>query len=639
MSINVNLQSPHASSIAYRPDIDGLRAIAVTAVVFNHVDLGCSGGYVGVDVFFVISGYLITSLILRDLDTGKFRAVEFWERRVRRIIPALFVSVLGVFAAAWMLYLPWDFARLGPAMMSQSVAASNIVHWSISGYFAPDAETLPLLHTWSLAVEEQFYLLLPVTLWLLHKWQKSWIKPMLIVGLLASFGVCVWMTKRSPSASFYLLPTRSWELLMGSLLAHGLSRKIVEVRWLREVLSLCGAAAIGWSIFRFDSTTPFPGTAALLPTLGTLAVIWSNEEAQTLVGRVLAWPPMVFIGKISYSLYLIHWPLIVFTRYRLMRELTTPEKGFVIAAAFIMATLSWAIVETPLRQKKLLGDRKPLFAVSAVALVLVTALGLWVYQAQGIPSRFTTEQLVYLNDPDLMKGFGRIDKNDVRSGKLKEFGADTGPIECVVWGDSHAQRLMSCIDEVCREKGIRGASAFHASTAPLLDFTFKNRYTVEDSKQYNDVIFKYAIDHRVRYVILAGFWSTYANTPGFQECFDKTVKSLTSAGIQVIVVRDVALQSGDVPRLLTRALIYGQDVSTIGIPLAQHRKHQAQADQTIDRLPKNQVTIIDPILQLVDDKGICRAEMNGVSLYQDQDHISYSGALRLKPLFEQALVK
>ena len=611
----------------------------MTAVLLNHVDLGFSGGYVGVDIFFVISGYLITSLILRDLEAGKFRAVDFWERRIRRIIPALFVCVLTVFAAAWVLYLPWDFARLGTAMMSQTAAVSNFVHWTISGYFAPDAETLPLLHTWSLAVEEQFYILLPVTLWLLHKWRRSWIKPLLTCGLFVSLVASIWLTRRSPSASFYLLPTRAWELLVGSVLASGLRWNGLAFRWVREALSLVGIAAIGWSIFRFDSSTPFPGSAALLPTLGTMAVIWANESSQTLVGRVLSWSPLVFIGKISYSLYLFHWPLIVFTRYRLMRELTTPEKAAVVTATFVVATISWAIVETPLRQKTLLRERRQLFMISAIAMILIAAMGLWIQRTEGMPSRFTSEQLIYLNDPALKKGFGRLDEDKIRSGHLKEFGGATGAIECVVWGDSHAHRLMPCIEEVCRKKGIRGAAALHAATPPLIDFAFKNKFTVRDSQQYNRAILTYAIDRKVRYVILAGFWSEYADTPGFSECFQKTVNTLVAAGIKVIVVRDVAQQEGDIPSLLTRTLINGKDVRTIGVPLAKHREHQALADQAIDLLPKVQVTILDPISLLIDENGICRAEMDGVSLYQDDDHLSYAGALRLKPLFEQALNK
>ena len=182
----MNSRPQNDSTVTYRPDIDGLRAIAVTAVVLNHVGLSCPGGFIGVDVFFVISGYLITSLILRDLDSGQFRTAEFYERRVRRILPALIVSVTAIFATAWVLYLPWDLERLGPAMMSQAVAMSNVVHWNISGYFAPDADTLPLLHTWSLAVEEQFYVLFPLFLWLIYKWRKSYVTPLLISGCLLS---------------------------------------------------------------------------------------------------------------------------------------------------------------------------------------------------------------------------------------------------------------------------------------------------------------------------------------------------------------------------------------------------------------------------------------------------------------------
>ena len=237
---------PNTNPLKYRAHVDGLRAVAVLPVLFFHADLGFTGGYVGVDVFFVISGFLITGLILRDLDAGKFSIVKFWERRVRRIMPALAVVVLASLAAGWFLLLPQGFKELGESAVAQTLLSSNIYFWIKSwigvGYFTPDAEVKPLLHTWSLAVEEQFYLFFPFLLLALKRIARHSIVPAILLLAGISFALSVWCSYRYPSANFYLLPTRAWELLIGSFLAAIPVQQRITARWLTESLSWGGAA-------------------------------------------------------------------------------------------------------------------------------------------------------------------------------------------------------------------------------------------------------------------------------------------------------------------------------------------------------------------------------------------------------------
>ena len=266
--------SSASHKIAYRPDIDGLRAIAVLGVVFFHAGLGFPGGYAGVDVFFVISGFLITSLILKELRQGTFSLLGFWERRARRILPALTVVVVAILIAGWFFLLPADYEVLGKQIVALAALSSNIKFWWETGYFATSAEEKPLLHTWSLSLEEQFYLLIPLLLWFLFRLRKSsWVAPVLFLGAIASFTLSVIGSYRAPSATFFLLPTRAWELAAGSLLAF--VQPIPQPR-LRTLIAWLGLAAILGPLFFYAPGIRFPGLTALPPVAGAALLIWSG---------------------------------------------------------------------------------------------------------------------------------------------------------------------------------------------------------------------------------------------------------------------------------------------------------------------------------------------------------------------------
>src|SRR5882724_53425 len=343
---------PLINNFRYRPEIDGLRAVAVLSVVLYHAGFGCSGGYIGVDVFFVVSGFLITSLIWSDLEKGRFTFANFWERRARRIVPALVVVTLVTLVIGAVLLLPADLKNLGRASASQAVFTANIHYWLDSGYFAGESAEKPLLHTWSLAVEEQFYLIVPFIMWLTYRTKvlrgRAAVISILLTGFIISLALSIYGIHdfRFPSATFYLLPTRAWELLTGAIVAFlpalpGLLGRRVT----RELLSLSGLALILYPVLFYTAETPFPGLAALPPCLGTALLILANgridSKAPTVIGRILSIRAVVFIGLISYSLYLWHWPLLAFSRYRAYAPLTVGNRIAIVAVGFALAVLSW----------------------------------------------------------------------------------------------------------------------------------------------------------------------------------------------------------------------------------------------------------------------------------------------------------
>lgn len=622
-------------TLTYRADIDGLRAIAVLVVVLFHAKLGCSGGFVGVDIFFVISGFLITSLILREIQGSHFKAVDFWERRTRRIMPALVVMVLGTLIAAWFLYLPDDFERVGRAVMAQTVFGSNIFHWKVANYFGPLSEALPLLHTWSLAVEEQFYIIFPVALLVLCAWKRTWLAPGIWLAAALSFALSVWALGAHEKSVFYFLPTRAWELLLGSLLSAYPAWGNRAPRWIRETIALGGLAAIAIAVVRYDAHTPFPGLTALLPCLGTVAFIWANQADGTTSGRFLSWPPFVFIGQTSYSFYLLHWPVLVFSLYWFRDGLSWQWRLSLVGITFLLSVLSLIVVETPVRKKQVLAGRRRLFSVTAAAMLLLLASGEWVHLKHGFPNRFGPQALKYAAARDDYAFRFEVDLPAAQSGDFTKIGTPDGPVKCLLWGDSHAMALTSVLDTLCREKGYRGFAAAHSGTAPLVNFVSRGTYAMKGkSLEFAETVVKFAVDQHVQTVVMAARWNVFTFDPAFEESLRHTVNRLVSAGLKVVIVRDVPLQAGDVPWLLAKTSKLGGDVRTIGVPLDVHREKNKIADAIFAKLAGPNITILDPAPSLVDDTGLCRAEYNGDAMYFDSDHLTVTAALRLKPLFE-----
>lgn len=420
----------------YRREIDGLRALAVVPVVLYHAGLQFfSGGFVGVDVFFVISGYLITGILLSDLRAGKFSIVDFYERRARRILPALFLVVACCipFALAWL--LPRDLKEFTQSTAATALFSSNIFFFRKIGYFDPSSDMRPLLHTWSLAVEEQFYVFFPLLLAALWRFWPGRARVVLAVLAVASLAAAEWLTRHNPSAAFFLLPTRAWELLVGSLIAMSAATQHKAASGpLAEAGSALGLGMLVCSVLFFETSTRVPGLPALVPVLGT-ALIIVFATPRVLVGRLLGARPLVGVGLISYSAYLWHQPALAFARLRLLGEPPLWLVLAIVVGSFGMAYLSWRYVERPFRVKSGMS-RRPIFAAAAAGSVALVVFGVAGYVTAGFHRETLTSVEPFLQCE------GRLNKDG-----LCEFGNPASKRVLALVGDSHAHQYSQALND------------------------------------------------------------------------------------------------------------------------------------------------------------------------------------------------
>lgn len=432
--------------MVYRREIDGLRALAVVPVILFHAGFQTfSGGYVGVDVFFVISGYLITSIIAAEKDAGKFTLAGFYERRARRILPALFLVMLACLPFAWLWLLPDDLHAFATSLAGVAAFSSNFIFLHRGGYFGTKAELSPMLHTWSLAVEEQYYLLFPLFLMLAWRWGKKWVVTLLAVAAVLSLGLAQWGSINMPMAAFYLLPTRGWELLIGAFAALFLHGKPSSESGssVTQVAAVAGLALIIGSALFFDKQTPFPGFYALVPTVGAVLIILFATD-KTVVGRFLGNKLLVGIGLVSYSAYLWHQPIFAFAR---LRTGDAPDRVLFVAltlVAFVAAYFSWKHVEAPFRDKRRFS-RGRIFAYGAVGSLCFVAVALLVLARQGLPERFP-QMASFWRDGDWPPSFFREEACADKYGREDESYCRVfdvrKPVTDALIGDSHANHFF-----------------------------------------------------------------------------------------------------------------------------------------------------------------------------------------------------
>jgi peptidoglycan/LPS O-acetylase OafA/YrhL len=359
----------------YRPEVDGLRSVAVLPVIAYHAGFAAiPGGFAGVDVFFVISGFLITGIIAEELEAGRFSLGRFYERRARRILPALFAMMLPTLAIAWLVMVPYQLEDLAQSVVATLLFVSNILFWLEADYFAVEASSKPLLHTWSLAVEEQFYVVMPLLLAMLYRIDRRVVIPVLVVGAIASFGLALTYGQTAPSATFFLIQFRAWELLVGSLAALWMRLASPAPNpWYAGI----GLVAVATSFFVVTENALWPGPLTLLSVLGTAALLLF-VRSDVGVGRLLAWEPIRFVGLISYSLYLWHLPPLVFLHIAYFDDIPLWATLSAVAFAFVMAWVSWRFVERPFRQPGRIALR------TFVPIVLLAALPMAVFGVVGV---------------------------------------------------------------------------------------------------------------------------------------------------------------------------------------------------------------------------------------------------------------
>jgi peptidoglycan/LPS O-acetylase OafA/YrhL len=605
----------------YRADIDGLRALAILPVLLFHLGVpGLPGGFVGVDIFFVISGFVITRGLWADLDTGRFSLGGFYERRVRRLLPALGVTLVATTIAAWLILLPPALIHYSQSLAASAVSACNLFLWVGSGYFAPDARQVPLMHLWSLAVEEQFYLLFPLLLAAGHRRFRRACGPALLAVALISFAFNLALLPIAPSATFFLLPTRLWELLAGALLALYPAR--IGSAWQKHAAAIAGVALIALPILRYNELTPFPGIAALPPVLGAAALILAgsfqgNSHPATPVTRLLATPLLVFVGRISYPLYLVHWPIVV-----LVREVTMREPSGVMIAAMIVASiaLAWAIqrwVEQPLRYAK--ADRRTVMRVATIALLMAALVGVLGVATRGAPGRLALPATQALMT-DARWGKGRCFFEGGANPLVWQEAACTrvraaGP-KVLLWGDSFAAHYVPGIEASSGSIAATVAQYTAAACTPLLDTSGMTPTCRAFDTHVLDVVRRGRFTH----VIIAARWQNW-RARGF-DALPATIAALRQAGASVTVIGQTPVFAADVQTIDYRTGAADSEKPVASWPIAI----DDGLNQSLRRAAIG-ARFVDPIAILCGTDA-CPYKADRSFLFSDDGHFSAAGSRR-----------
>ena len=665
--LRVASPSTPARSGKYRPDIDGLRAIAVLAVIFFHAKVaGFSGGFVGVDIFYVISGYLITSLIAKDIAAGRFSIVSFYERRMRRIFPALFAVLFFCTLAAFALLSPKDLIPFGKSMIAATLFVSNVFFKRAAGggYFDTTSDSQVLLHTWSLSVEEQFYLLFPTALLLLARWTKRRAVISLAAVAVVSFLINVWTTQHRPLTAFYIFVPRAWELLIGSLLAMKVVPSLKQ-RALREIAALVGLGFIACGVFAITKDTTFPGLVVLLPCLGAWLIIYAGESGPSYVRTTLSYRPLVFIGLISYSLYLWHWPVIVFSRYFSAGDLSGRETAVVIIVSIMLAFISFEFVEKPFRGGDSKISRTQIFSFGLAASMLSLAIGFAIFWYKGFPGRYDTltRQLILENTSrkdDYIKECDNWKKeiysiNDITFCRLepKNIGARSAKT-IMFWGDSHVQQLYPLIKKMhdngeLQDHGVLLAIANGCPPTEHLNSIEKGyhcdsfaRFAMMRAEQEDvDTVFIgfsawWSVFHYICPSVdgrCVGMLSPEETRRRFLDELAEHIHRLQIRGKRVIVSLPFPIFDKSVPDLEVRNAVFAKfGLGGVAKDITSPGFH----DQVAVTVKNAGAEIFDPRESLCHAQQ-CLTEVNGVSIYKDDNHIAASQIGILADNFKQVL--
>jgi peptidoglycan/LPS O-acetylase OafA/YrhL len=677
----MTVQQPHLAQPKYRPDIDGLRAVAVLAVVTFHAFPSLiSGGFIGVDVFFVISGYLISTIIFENLDRGTFSFSEFYARRIKRIIPALILVLVVCFAFGWFVLLADEFKQLGEHIAAGAGFVSNLVLWSEAGYFDNSAETKPLLHLWSLGIEEQFYIIWPLLLW--FSWKRKFNLLMVTVFVaIVSFVLNIKGVKQDAVATFYSPQTRFWELLCGSLLAwftlykkgtfahiknkiDGFLAYVVyrekqenNGKTLSNVLSFVGLFLLGYGFWRINKELSFPGKYAFVPVIGAVLIIAAGAKAWV-NRKILSNKVAVWFGLISYPLYLWHWPLLSFAR---IVDSETPSRNIRIAAVVLSVVLAWItykLVDRPIRFGK-----HDTVKVLVVLMTIVGYVGYNTYSRDGLKFR-NAVQTVQAQVAGLTFNFERMDGWLCDSLKYKDswcFYSGKNP-SVVIVGDSHAPRIYSGLREYYASKGM-GVGIFGGGDGcpPLLNVISKDD-DGDDTRncllRTTESLKKIISDSNIKEVILASRGPLYTTSNGFGDFggdrfgrwvlhFDNepqgirknsdvffiglanTLDALLAAGKKVTYLHDVPELGFDIkscipsrPITLSNKFRYPCAVSR---KIFEERNKEFNAAVTKILASRPSIHVVDLADALCDD-NFCYGGKDGVLFYTDDDHLSHRGS-------------
>lgn len=663
--------------MAYRKEIDGLRAVAVIPVILFHAGYEFfRGGYVGVDVFFVISGYLITTIILTENEKGTFSLVDFYERRLRRIIPALYLVMLVSIICSWLWLIPSHMKDFSESLLAVSFFSSNILFWKETGYWGTENELKPLLHTWSLSVEEQYYILFPLLLVLMWRFPRRCILISFFIVSLSSLALSHWFSSSQPSANFFLLPTRVWELAIGAFIAiyslycKSSLQSLTSYKVVNETFSWSGLALIAYAVLVFDDTTPFPGLHALVPTTGTALIIIFSSKA-TLSNRFLSSGIIVGLGFISYSAYLWHQPLFAFARHKSIDEVPPVTFGVLSILSLALAFFTWKYIENPIRKRRIFPGKQIVWftVIFSTGFVTFAMIG---YLSDGYKFRFDKTTIDSVNRAGKVSFSNNLcEKSDIKSLRSHTYCVLVPNTEklAILYGDSHAMALMFEAQQAFRKTGY--GLLFKATSAcpPVKDVyradnPDKKACYEQNTKVYEDI----ANDPSIEYVILTARWTLgmegvrfdnkeggtehgrkphldivdngrylmhedYSHRELIAEAYKNSIRHLLDNQKKVFLIYPVPEAGWHVPDYITKySLIKPQSVFNAATASTSHQVFLERNKRTIDALdqiePHEHLHRIFPEKIFCDNSlsGRCITHKNRVIFYRDDDHLSDEGA-------------
>ncbi len=657
--------------LKYRPDIDGLRAVAIISVVCYHAGISwIKGGFVGVDIFFVISGYLIGSLVYKEIFSGTFRISRFYKRRAKRILPALFGVLIFCYIATLPLLSPTEMIGFAKQALATIVSTSNVMFWRSTDYFSHSVDQNLLLMTWSLGVEEQFYVVFPLLMLLMRKAPVR--IQLFVIGALAvaSLGASIWGTSHYPWATFYLLPTRAWELAVGVLFAvyevSGPEGKREIPARLTSFLSIVGLGLILFAIGYLDSTMPFPGWRAMFPVCGTLLIIIGRNGT---VHRLLSWKPIVFIGLVSYSWYLWHWPLLSFAHIISDTSISVPVGAAIGTISFGCAVLSYRFIERPFRQSV---SPTPLllmrYAAVAVLMTLPPAAMFW---TRGLPQRnWRAEQIDSSVNRPVLQDDCLAPLRESHLHLSPECGASGQGDRVALIGDSHASAIGGALHDIAAHSGYGLVLLNRAGCPPLLGITHYtgsravDRTDDEGCAQYNRERLDYVRNTpSIRVVVLVAFWSrAFSNEDqgwryvvegqngakvsitesrnNLDQGLENTILLMERCGKSVYVIQDNPILTFDpVRHMLAQAIPLRQSLARVISPRTlRNAEGLAAPDSTPQEVAASliirQVVARHPNVRLYDphsglcDESRCRFSSGNQSLYSDNEHLTTTGGIK-----------
>lgn len=665
--------------IEYRRDIDGLRAIAVLGVVFYHFGFSFFGsGYAGVDIFFVISGFLIGGIILDEGRTGTFTFRTFYRRRARRILPALFVMMLVTIPFGFMIMSPKELRYFGGAVMASLMFLSNIWFYSRVDYFNPGAALDPLVHTWSLGVEEQFYFIAPLFLILLRKLRRPVV--LLIVGTAALFSLGLMLADSDtyPSAAFYQIQYRAWELAFG-VVAAIICRFPTALRFpqFTELLADLGLIAVIAAIFVVPPEARWPGPWTVMPVLGTVLVVLFGRQS-TVATRLLSLPPLVWIGTISYSLYLYHQPIHSLAILTLRQEaLPLNLRLLLLCATFVLAKLSWRFIEQPFRFGRFSGKTGKRFLISFAAILVIFSIGGHI--TKGYPQRLPEKarKAIAFEDSEPSSyercSTGRMRGDTLQASDACTLGAKDVEPSIAIWGDSHAASVAQPIGDALAVDGLSmkefslGGCSPIPNSVNMLQLTNSTVEKSEDCSGYNRRVRDYLISNsRIKLVVMYAYWNNYTERRDFnagngrvkadklysvpvlgpynlpevnrlaylKDNLSQEITDLINSGKSVLIIYPVPEAPFEVPQTYAWALwkdrVTADDTS---YPTAVFDDYSAAARKMLDDLGQNKgLYRLDVSDKFCKKGGACiLVGENGDVLFRDANHLSLAGSARIAP--------